>query len=175
MTANPAVEQADPLAPLVSALLESARRDADADVAGADAEAASMLARARDEANAMLADARSRGAADAAAVVARERSRAEREARGVILAAQRAVHDDARQAARDAVSELRHDPVYPALIDALRAMAQRDHGPTAVVAEHPHGGLVVEIDDRRIEYSLADLADDVMDRMADEMDGLWSP
>lgn len=175
MTERPTVEQADPLAPLVSTLLERADRDADDDVAAADAEASAMLARARAEADAMLADARARGSADGAAMVASERSRAEREARSVVLAAQRAVHDQARSAARDAVSELRHDPLYPTLIDALRAKAQRDHGPTAVVAEHPCGGLVVEVAGRRIEYSLADLADDVMDRLADEMDGLWSP
>jgi len=175
MTARPSTDIADPLAALQSALLERARRDADAAVAAADADAAEVLAKARAEADALLADARARGTADGAAALAGERSRAEREARSVLLAAQRTAHDQARQAARDAVTELRHDPTYPTLLDALAARARRELDPAAAVTELPGGGLVAEADGRRIEYSLADLADDIMDGLADEVDGLWAP
>lgn len=175
MTTHPSTEPADPLAALESALLDRARRDAHAAVAAADVEADRVLRRARAEADAMLADARAKGTADGAAVLANDLSRAEREARSVLLVAQRAAHDRARQAARDAVAELRNDPVYPILVDALRARARHDLGPTTVVAELPRGGVVAEVDGRRIEHSLAELADDLMDRLGDEVDGLWAP
>ena len=175
MTTHPSTEIANPLAALQSALLHRARRDAEAAVAAADVEADRVLHTARAEADAMLADARAKGAADGAAALAGERSRAEREARSVLLAAQRTAHDQARRAARDAVAELRHDPVYPTLIDVLGGRARRELGPMAVVIELPGGGLIAEVDGRRIEYALTDLADDVMDRLADEVVGLWAP
>lgn len=175
MTTHRESELADPLTVLESVLLDRARRDADAALAAADMEADAVRRKAHAEADAMLDDARAKGAADGAAVLSRARSRAELEARSVLLASQQAAYDRVRLAARDAVAELRHHPVYPALLDALRVRARRDLGPTAVATELPGGGLVAEVDGRRIEYSLAELADDVMDRMADEVDRLWTP
>ena len=97
-------------------------------LAAADAAAAATLAAARDEAVQLRALAREKGAADGAAVLANERSRAERTARGVVMAARRAADDRLRQAARDAVSDLRSDPSYPRILAGLRARAMRERG-----------------------------------------------
>ena len=112
--------QPDPLAPLVTALIERAKRDAADMLAEADSDAADVLAGARAEADALLADARAKGESDAADVLATERARAEREARAILLAAQEEAHEHVRRAARDAVSDLRDDPVHPQLLAALR-------------------------------------------------------
>jgi len=56
-----------------------------------------------------------------------------------------------------------------------RYRVTRELGSEATVIEHPRGGVVGEAAGRRIEYSLDDLADDIMDRMGTDLDELWSP
>jgi vacuolar-type H+-ATPase subunit E/Vma4 len=163
-----------PLDPLVAALVDRAGRDAAEVLATAGAEAQEVLRGARAEADALLAEARSQGAADAAVLLAAERSRAERTARGIVLAAQQAAHESARQAARVAVSQLRHDPAYPALVDALRARAHRELGPDVQVSEPAGGGLVAEAGGRRLEFVLADLADDLLESLDRDRAELWA-
>lgn len=175
MTRQTTASSQDPLEVLASTLLARARSDAESARAAADADAELALARARAEADAMLADARARGAADGAAVVATERARAEREARGVLLHAQREAHDELRRAARAAVSALRDDPFYPALLKTLRDRVAQELGPEVAITEMAAGGVLAEAGCRRIAYSLDDLADDVMDRLGSELDELWSP
>lgn len=153
------------LAPLASALLDRARQDAQATLARADEDAGATVAQARAEADALLADARAKGAADGAAVSAAARMRAEREARRVLLEAGSVARDDLRRAAREAVAGLRHDPRYPQVIDALRARAAHELGPEATVTVLAGGGLLAEAGSRRVEYVLADLADDLLDQM----------
>jgi vacuolar-type H+-ATPase subunit E/Vma4 len=153
------------LAPLASALLDRARRDAEAALTRADEDALATVAAARAEADALLADARAKGAADGAAVSAAERMRAERTARGMVLAAESAAREDLRMAAREAVRGLRHDPQYPAMVEALQARAERELGPELTVTELEAGGILAEAGPRRVEYSLEALADDLMDRL----------
>lgn len=174
MTVRTADVQVDPLSVLRAALLDHAHSDAAATLADADAVAASTLATARAEAEALLAEARARGAADGAVVLAAERARAARGARALVLAARRAAYDELRQQARDAVSGLRHDPSYPALLDALRERAFRDLGPDATLREHARGGIVGESGGRRAVYVLDDLADGIVERLGDDLDGLWA-
>jgi vacuolar-type H+-ATPase subunit E/Vma4 len=167
-------ETGSPLDPLVAALVDRARRDAAEVLAAAEAEAQQVLGAARADADALLAEARSRGAADAAALLAAERARAERTARGVVLAAQQAAHESARQAAREAVSQLCDDPAYPPLVAALRARAVRELGPGVEVTELAGGGLVAEAGGRRLEFDLADLADDLLDSLDRDRAELWA-
>lgn len=174
MTQPLSPDRPDPLAPVAAALLDRAHRDADAMLAAADAAAAATLAAARDEAVQLRALALEKGAADGAAVLANERSRAERTARGVVMAARRAADDRLRQAARDAVSDLRSDPSYPRILAGLRARATRERGASAVISEYPRGGIVAEADGTRVEYSLDGLADDVMDRLEAADEWTWS-
>ena len=166
---------ADPLAPLVSALIERATREAAEVLAKADADAADVIAGARAEADALLADARARGESDAANVLATERARAEREARAVLLAAQEEAHEHVRQAARDAVSGLRDDPVHPRLLAALRERATQELGPGTTSVELPRGGLRASLGDKRVEFSLGGLADDLLDRVGGDLAELWDP
>jgi vacuolar-type H+-ATPase subunit E/Vma4 len=173
MTRPPAGE-ADSLAPLTAALRDRARAAADEVLARADEDARESLDRAHQEAAAMLAQARAKGAADGAAVLAAERAGAARQARAILLAAQQAAHDDLRTAAREAVRALREDPDYPVMLEALRARAQVDLGPGAVVTTLDGGGIVAESGPRRIEYSLAALADDLVDEVVDRAEP-WSP
>jgi len=174
VTPEPSSASRDPLAPLVSALLDRATRDADAVLARADAEADETLARARAQADEILAEARARGARDAEAVLAAERSRAEREARAVVLAAQSRVHESARRAVRAAVATLQDDPAYPDLLAVLRTRAEHDLGPDARITELPEGGIEAVAGGRRLEFSLAGLADDLMDEVGG-VEELWAP
>jgi vacuolar-type H+-ATPase subunit E/Vma4 len=167
-------ETSGPLAPLVSALLARARRDAEATVALAQAEADAAIASAQRQADALRTQARSKGHTDGEAVVASERSGAERRARGIVLAAQRQAHDQARRAARDAVSALRADPGYADVVESLRARAHRELGPEAQATELPRGGIVASAGSRRIDYSFDALADDILDRLGPEVEGIWS-
>lgn len=155
----------DALAPLTTALLDRARGAADEVLARADEDALAALGRARAQADALLAEARAKGAAEGAAVLDAQRAGAQRRARGVLLAAQRAAHDDLRAAARGAVRAVRDDPDYPAMIEALRARAMRDLGPGTSITELDAGGIVAESGQRRAEYSLDALADDLVDQV----------
>lgn len=175
MTAPSAHRPDDPLAILVTALLDRARGDADAALATADAAATATLTRARAEADAILDEARAKGAADGEAIVAAQRSRAQQLARTELLVARRVARERARQAARDAVCRLRTHESYPAAILALREQVTTELGPDAVVLELDRGGIVGTVPGRRIEYSLEGLADDVMDRMDADASERWSP
>ncbi len=165
----------DPLAPLIGALLERARNQAAEALAGADAEAAATVAHARAEADALLGDARAKGRSDAAEVLAREQARAEREARAMILAAQQEATEQLRAAARSEVSGLRHDPVYPRLLAALRVRVQRELGPDAAVVELPAGGIRASHGDRHLDFALEGLADDLADGLGGSPADLWAP
>jgi len=164
----------DPLAPLREALLARARSDAAATVARADSSARAVLAAARAEADAIVADARAKGAAEAEAVVAAEQARASRAAREVVMAARRRAYDDLRDRARAAVSELRHDDVYPLLVAALRARISAELGPAASI-EDTDGTVVGQVPGRRLTFSLDDLAERSVDALGADIEGLWSP
>jgi vacuolar-type H+-ATPase subunit E/Vma4 len=153
------------LAPLVSALLDRARQDAQDTLSDADRDAGAIVAGARAEADALLADARAKGVAEGAAVAAAARTRAEREARRIILETRSSTREDLRHAVRQAVAELRHDPQYPDIIEALRARATHELGPDLTVTLLEGGGILAEAGSRRVEYSLGALADDLLDRM----------
>ena len=175
MTPSTPLVRSEALAPLASALLDRARLDAQATLDRADEDAQAIVARARAEADALLADARAKGAADGAAVAAAARMRAERDARRIVLEAQSAAREGLRRTAREAVRGLRHDPQYPAMLEALRARATHELGPDVTVTELEAGGISAEAGPRRIEYSLDALADDLLDRVDGSVEGPGSP
>ena len=47
--------------------------------------------------------------------------------------------------------------------------------PRRSFSEHPRGGVVGEGAGRRVEYTLDDLADEIVDRLGPELDGVWAP
>ncbi|PFG38893.1 hypothetical protein ATJ97_1383 [Georgenia soli] len=163
----------DPLAPVRAALLEQALADAAATGARADADAEALLARARSEAEAVREAARAEGRADGLALVGAERARARREARGVVLAAQRQVFEDLTARVRDALPRLRDDPAYPAWHDRAVAQIRAALGPDAAVTKLPEGGVSAEAAGRRAVVPLAALAGRAVEAVGPE--GLWAP
>ncbi|MGZ4544935.1 MAG: hypothetical protein ACXVXT_06045 [Blastococcus sp.] len=175
MTGPASAELRAALAPVRAALLARAHAAADAVLAEADADAEAALAEARQQAAALLADARARGERDAATADARERAHARREARTTVLGAQRAAYEDLRRRGHEAARALRTGPGYPALLAHLTARARAELGPTAVVREHPDGGVVAEAPGRRLDATLAALADRALDGLGPDVQGLWAP
>jgi vacuolar-type H+-ATPase subunit E/Vma4 len=163
------------LAPVRAWLRDAARREADAMVASARADADQQLARARAEAAELISFERDQGAAEGAAAAARERARARREARTTVLRAQAALVTLLRDQARAAVLSLKDDEVdYAALREELESRARTALGPEATVAEAPAGGVVAQAGSRRVDLSLAMLADQAVSGLGVEVTRLWT-
>ena len=169
------VEPRDALAPLVTALLEAAQRDADALLDAAEREAAEAVAEATTRAGHLIDESRAKGTADGEAVLAAERARAERQARGLVLRARGDMFAAAHTTARDAVGRLRERSDYPQVLAGLSAMAKGVLGEDAEVAEAPLGGVVATAGSRHLDLSLAALADDLADEHGDQVLGGWTP
>jgi vacuolar-type H+-ATPase subunit E/Vma4 len=153
----------DPLAPVRDALREHARRDAARVLAAADHDAAALLDDAAAEVSGIRERSRAEAAAYAQEMLVAQRSRARRQGRAIVLRAEHSAYEERRRRAREAVRRLREDPDYPALLSRLTARARDDLGPGASVHTHPDGGVVAELDGRRVTYTLTALADRVLD------------
>ncbi|MGH8866428.1 MAG: V-type ATP synthase subunit E family protein [Actinomycetes bacterium] len=181
MTALDPETAVDPLDPVRGSLLARAHADADAIRAEAESDAAALGAEAERESAAILAEARAQGEADAAVVLGAERARARRQARAVVLGAQREAYEALRRHVRTAVAALRDDPGYPDLRSRLAAMARADlAGPGDVAGEDvsvrdaPGGGVVAEAPGRRAVYTLEALADRAVDGRGADLASLWA-
>jgi vacuolar-type H+-ATPase subunit E/Vma4 len=168
MNPDPTLDAA--LAPVRRALLSAARGDADRDLGAAEEAAQTRLHAAEAEAEQMLDEARAQGEADAAAIVARERSRAGARARELLLAVSRDEYLALRRAARSAVARLTEDPDYPAMRDRMTAAARALLGPDAHINEAEGGGVIATVTGRRVDYSLAGVAEQVTDEVAAELE-----
>jgi vacuolar-type H+-ATPase subunit E/Vma4 len=158
------------LEPLTATLLARARADADGERTTARQEGQRAVEAARDQADAVLAQARALGEADAAAMLAAERARARSAARGEVLAAQRAAFDELRDQARTAVAGLLADPVSRG---RLAASMRTRLGDGATVRDHPAGGVVAESPDgRRIDACLDALLDAALAEL--DLEQLWT-
>lgn len=167
---------ADPLSitaalePLRQVLLHRTAAAADALRATAESEARAVTDAARQQAATALARARADGEADAAQRQAEDRSRARREARRVVLAAQRAVYEELRARARAAVRELLAEPEAQRRLDAL---VRGRLAPDAQVRPHRSGGVVGELPDgRRVDASVDALVEQVLAGL--DLAPLWS-
>lgn len=175
MTALTPMSPPDPLVAVREALLARAAAEAERLLAEADAEADATLARARTEAEAIRAEARAQGEADAAAVLVAERARGRRQARAVVLEAQRESYDALRARALQQTLALRADPAYAPWCDRLRQHVHAVLGADAAVTEHPDGGVLGEASGRRVAYTLTGLADRALDALGSDVEGLWAP
>ena len=144
-------------------------------VAEADADADATLAAAQREADVIRGAARAEGESDAAAVLAAEHARVRRQARAVVLAAQREAYDELRSQVVQALSTMRDDPGYGPWRDRLVEHVRTVLGTDAVVSEPAEGGVLAEANGRRALYTLVGLADHVIDSMGADIEGLWSP
>ncbi|MGR6584812.1 hypothetical protein ACT89R_29845 (plasmid) [Rhodococcus qingshengii] len=165
----------DALGPVSAALLDNARRDADQRVEQARSDAAAMLALAQKQADDCRAEARARGEADAEEILGAERARVRREARSIVLNAQREVEEELRTRVRTAVAALIDDIEYPSMRAELDRRARELLGPDATVVEHTSGGIVAQTRGHRAVLSLEALADYAVERLDAQIAGLWEP
>jgi hypothetical protein len=156
---NPTIDAA--LAPVRAALAEHARREGEQAVADAEAAGVAERTAAAAMAEEILDRARTAGAADATAFAAAERARIDRDVREGVLRARREEYDSLHGAARAAAAALRLAPDYPRLRHALVTYARFLLGPDAIVVEAGAGGggVVGSAPGRRVDLSLATLAD----------------
>jgi vacuolar-type H+-ATPase subunit E/Vma4 len=162
---------AQPLEPLRQALLRRADAAADATRAAARRAAADAVDAAQRDAAATLARARAAGDADAAQLQDEDRRRSSRAARGIVLAAQRAMYDELHERARAALRELLADPDRHRQLVAMVALQL---GPHATVQAHPAGGVVGETSDgRRVDASVDVLVERALADL--DLEPLWAP
>ncbi|WP_240777790.1 V-type ATP synthase subunit E family protein [Nonomuraea basaltis] len=163
---------AQAIAPLAAELLRAARQEAGQVRARANDEATTFTSTAQEQAEELVATAHAEGVAEAGDQARAEQIRMEREARRLVLAAQRGALSEFRRRARQAARELRNDP---ALLARLRDLVRNRVGPDALVIEHPDGGIVGEAPGRRVDAGLAALADRAIDGLGAEVERLWLP
>jgi vacuolar-type H+-ATPase subunit E/Vma4 len=167
--------RADPLEPVRRALSAAARLDAETTLAQADADAAAVLEEATQRALAIRADARALGEADARERVRVDRAQARKDARRLMLEAQRQVYADLRRAVLTRVAALRREPGYDTAVARLTARAREALGPDSTVTASPTGDVVVESRGQRVTFSLDALVDEVIASFGTELEGLWRP
>ncbi|MBS2965896.1 hypothetical protein KGA66_22800 [Actinocrinis puniceicyclus] len=167
-------ERSAALDPVRDRLIGRARQDADAVTAAARADAEAVIAAARDQARAVLDEAREQGGAEAAAQTRAARSAARREARGMLLAAQRAVYDAVRESIELNVLALREAPDYAALVAVLERRVHDLLGPRAEITADARGGVVAAVPGKRVDLSLPAIAARAVERLDDEAVRLWT-
>ena len=158
---------------------------------------AHMLRGAADQAALILADARRRQtasprrpASEAERRVSQARARAERrrcrrpprcggraqrDARSVLLGAQREAYDELRARVRAAVGALRDEPGYDRLLEPLARHGPAAAGTGATVTRHPSGGVVARAAGMVVDCSLPRLADLAVEALDGEVRELWTP
>ena len=120
VTAAPPMTRRDPLLPVRAGLLAPRRRRRPNGCSRRSTRRPTRSSPApRREADAIRAEARAQGEADAAGVLVAERARARRQARAVVLAAQREAYEELRSRVRRELPLLRADPAYAAWTDRL--------------------------------------------------------
>jgi vacuolar-type H+-ATPase subunit E/Vma4 len=145
------VEEA--LQPVRQALLQAAKSDVDSWRRQAEHEAAATLAAAHAQAERIGAEARAQGQDDARRALDARRAAANRAARGAVLAARREVYEALQAATRTAVSAIRSDADYPAVLERLASQIRRLLGSAVRIHEAPGGGLVGTVPGRRVDLS----------------------
>lgn len=168
MSTDPRLDAA--LGPLHEALLADAQEEADRLLRRADEAVRATRAEAEASAARGRAVARSRGAADAAATVARQRSQAGSRARAILLEARREEYLALKRAARAAMTSLRADQGYPAMRERMADTVRRLLGPDARIDDAEEGGVIGSAPGRRLDYSLASLAEQMVDEVAAEVE-----
>jgi vacuolar-type H+-ATPase subunit E/Vma4 len=163
------------LAPVRAELLRRAREQAAGMTAGARRQAAEAVDQAHRDAARQLTQARAAGEAQAAPLAAAVRTDGRREARAILLAAQRAAYEELRERVAAEVTSLRDGPDYAPLLARLRREASQAAGPGAVLTEVPAGGIVARGPGIVVDCSLPRLADAAVAALGDRVAWLWTP
>jgi vacuolar-type H+-ATPase subunit E/Vma4 len=156
------------LDPYREALLHDARARAEAMRAEATREAIDCATEARERADRMIREARADGEAAAERETAMEHVRARRRARRVVLEARSAAFARFRRAALEAAMAARSEPAYGVLLERLTALARDQLGDGAQLIVDPPGvgGVVAEVQGRRVDYTVAALVDRMLAQIA---------
>ncbi|MBE1494018.1 vacuolar-type H+-ATPase subunit E/Vma4 [Amycolatopsis lexingtonensis] len=162
------------LAPVRAELLRRAETEADTVLAAAEADARRTTEDAEARARDILDHARAQGRADGASQRAAELTRVRRDLRTADLEVRRQAYEHLRDEAVEAVRRLRDAPDYPELLERLTTRARELLGPDAVVTEHPAGGIVAETATRRLDLTLATVAVRAFERVAADVERLWT-
>ena len=142
----------------------------------AEAETASRerLEDATRSAEAIVARATTEAIAEADRNSAAAMSRDRRGARRIVLEAQRAAYEDMIARVRAGALALRDDPTYGQLLEGFERAARRRLGDVAVVrVSASSGGIVAEVEGRRVDYTLPVLADRCAQELGAEVGRLW--
>jgi len=160
----------DPLEPVRDALVERTRAASADLVAAAASDARARMAAGRAEAGSLLDAAREAGRREAAERLREERADAEQWARSRVLSARRALFDQLRERSCAALRDLLADPWHRA---ALRAIARRELGPDAAIADTEDGGITATTPaGRHLDASVGALVDAALARL--DLEALWT-
>lgn len=167
-------DAATALEPVRAELLRRAVAHAERVIAEAEKEAAFILEQAHDTARALTEEARAAGESAAAAVVAAQGAAQRRELRREVLTARDEAYQQWRRLGMQAVLRLRDEPGHARRQDNLRKTAYAVLGSDADVVDHPDGGVVAVAGQRRLDLSLAAIAEHTLDHVVPEVNGLWA-
>ncbi|CAN5290992.1 hypothetical protein BH11ACT4_BH11ACT4_18130 [soil metagenome] len=163
------------LAPLRTYLSATAQAAATLSHTSADGQAATILADAATTSESIRAAAAAEGEAAANSAAALVSARARRQAHETVLRSQNDIRLDLKTRATTAAQALTADPRYPALVAHLTARAHALLGPEALISTSPAGGVIAVAGSRRIDLSLAALAERTLDSLTEENRSLWMP
>ncbi|ALE91969.1 hypothetical protein AOC05_05850 [Arthrobacter alpinus] len=161
------------LAPVREALRAAAQTQSAELHDGARREVDALLASARAQAQKIIADAARDGAAAARAEAALRSSRIRREAHELVLARRSSVLAELRRQLRVRASALQDDPSYPAFVAGLREQCVDLLGPAATVSASPDGGVIAAAGLRSLDLSLPVLAELALDSLPEARE-LWT-
>ncbi len=164
------------LDPYRDALLQEARARVDAMRAEATQEANDRTEEARRRADRMIREARADGEAAAERETARAHVRARRRARRIVLEARRDVVTRLREAAVEAAMAARSGPAYEGMLERLTVLARGQLGAGARLTVDPPdaGGVLAELDGRRVDYTIVALVDRALAEVAPATMGVTS-
>ncbi len=163
------------LAPVADRLRRDAKDQADRIRAMARAEAAAILARAREQEAAIFAAARAAAAERSQPQTTLTLRRAHETARGAVLAAQCAAHDELAARIRAAVAALPNQPGYEQFDQRIARLAAQAAGPAAELRPEPGGGFVARAPGVVVDCSFDRLADLAMTILGPAVRELWTP
>ena len=146
-------------------------------IADARTAAAARHEAGRGSADEILTAARRAGEADADREADAQLAEARRDARRLVLEAQRDVFETFSRLSSDAVLALRERPDYGAMLDRLEARAVADLGKEVRITRDPPaaGGIIGEANDRRVIASLTAFADRCRQELGARIEDLWGP
>jgi len=164
------------LEPVRRALHADATAQAEALVAAATRDVEALIADAQQQCDEQVVEVERRSARASRASLDQRIADARAEAHDAVLRARARTHNRLVEAAHAAAIEMRHDPRYPTLLDHFERVAREQLGDDAVIERDPRpgGGIVAEVGSRRVDYSLARLADRALDVLADGVTRSWT-